>query len=192
MKLPALTRTLICAALLCPLVPVPATADIVRHCKGYVGLRILSGVDRNGRNFTVNVFRGSSIIQLSGRGTCRGSAWANDCRRNARDAVIHCARGLWNARWQKRVPMEVCESADNGRPPHAGITSWTLHRNDVKRALEHAACCTVIPDARLLNFAVYLSVQGDTRCSYSADLEPFYRADCTQLRGQGLCAKRTG
>lgn len=46
MKPPALARTVICAGLLCPVLSVPAHAEIVRHCKGCVGLRILSGTDR--------------------------------------------------------------------------------------------------------------------------------------------------
>lgn len=166
---------------------VPAYSDIVRHCSGWIGARILSGVDKNGKRFTMRVNRSLGVVQVNGRGTCRGKAWANDCRRNARGAIIHCGRGLWADRWNRRIPGHVCESADNSRPPHAGIQTWTKYPGDIKKALEHAACCRLIPKARQLNFAVYLSISGDTRCPHREDLERVYKADCRALRKQGLC-----
>jgi hypothetical protein len=175
-----------------------ARADIVRHCAGFIAASIKGGVNANGQPFVQGQSAATSAVNLNGRGTCRSTAYANDCRRRARDAIISCAVGIWAERWTRRVPTSVCESADNGRPPHAGVTRWgapgvpssvraTL-TNDVKRALEHTACCVLNPTARRLSFDVDLYVNGDARCPHIRDLigQP-YEANCRQLRNQGLC-----
>jgi hypothetical protein len=128
-----------------------AHADIIRHCTGTIFAKVVSGVNANGQGFIIGGSSFAPAVALKGRGGCPSSAFANDCRRRARDAIISCAVGIWAERWNRRVPPDKCESADNTRPPHAGVTRWgfpdisssvraTL-TNDVKRSLEHAACC---------------------------------------------------
>lgn len=194
MKLPAFLGALLCAAALVPAATPSANAAITRHCTGYIGPRLISGITKNGRRFTSSRTLGG--VALGGRGTCRGKAWANDCRRSARSALAACARELWRTRWSRRVPTNVCGSAGTSRPPHGYITSWGAQTSahgknklpgDVKRAMEHTACCVMVPDAREVNFAIYLAIHGDTGCSHNSTLEPIYKADCRALRAQGLC-----
>jgi hypothetical protein len=173
-------------------------ADIVRHCTATIFAKVVSGVNANGQAFVMGASSYTPAVSLNGRGGCPSTVYANDCRRRARDAIISCAVGIWAERWNRRVPPDKCESADNTRPPHAGVTAWgapgtpssvrTTLINDVKRSLEHAACCIRQPTARQLNFKVELRVTGDTRCSHARDLiGTHYEADCQQLRNQGLC-----
>jgi hypothetical protein len=160
---------------------------------------VVSGVNASGQPFIAG---GSSIVgavSLNGRGGCRSTAYANDCRRHARDAIISCAVGIWAERWNRRPPPDKCESANNNRPPHAGVTLWGVAgnlppsvraalTNDVKRSLEHAACCIIQPTARRLSFKVELRVAGGLRCDHIRDLiGQNYEANCRQLRNQGLC-----
>jgi hypothetical protein len=174
-----------------------ASADIIRHCDGAIFADVVSGVNANGQSF----FGGGIVgaVSLNGRGGCRNSAYANDCRRHARDAIISCATGIWAERWNRRAPPDKCESANNNRPPHAGVTRWGVAgnlpssvraalSNDVKRSLEHAACCVINPTARQLDFKVELRVAGGLRCDHRRDLiGASYEANCQQLRNQGLC-----
>jgi hypothetical protein len=175
-----------------------ANADIVRHCTGYVGATPLSGVNASGQPFVVGNKKSLTALVLKGRGTCRNALYANECRRNARDAIRSCAQGIWAERWNKKIPISVCETADNGRAPHAGVTAWGHDHisaaararitGDVKRALEYTACCVLQKTARQVNFSVYLAVHGDTGCGHDSLLVgQAYEANCAQLRSQGLC-----
>jgi hypothetical protein len=175
-----------------------ANADTVRHCTGYVGATPLSGVNANGQPFIVGQKKSLAALTLKGRGTCRNALYANECRRNARDAIRSCAQGIWAERWNKKIPISVCESADNNRPPHAGIISWgntetsasmrAKITGDIKQALEYTACCVLQPTARQVNFSVYLAVHGDTGCGHnSLLLGQAYEANCQNLKSQGLC-----
>lgn len=192
MKLPALLGTLLCAAVLIPASASTAQAEITRHCTGYIGPTIIAGIDSRGRQFTIGFQKSRAGVFLGGRGTCRGKAWANDCRRRARDAVIACARELWRTRRSRRVPTNACGSAYTSRPPHGYITQWgspprSVLRGNVKGAVQHAACCVLFPQARELTFSVYLSVVGDTRCNHYSTLESRSKANCHTLRAKGLC-----
>lgn len=173
-------------------------ADIVRHCDGMITAKVVGGVNANGQSFIMGSGSVAAAVTLNGRGGCRSSAYANDCRRHARDAIISCAVGIWAERWNRRVPLDKCESANNTRPPHAGVTGWRIPglsssvratlTNDVKRSLEHTACCSLHPTARQLSFKVELRVLGGTRCDHIRDLiGTNYEASCRQLRNQGLC-----
>lgn len=182
--------------------PGAANADIARHCTGYLGAQLLSGVDRNGKRWVRQGTKALAGVVFKGRGRCRNRLKANDCRRQARDLIVRCGRDLWAKRWSRSVPSS-CAGSSGGSRPYGRIVSWgsdgispvirTQLTNDVKRAVEHSACCVLRPRDRQVNFSVYLAVHGDTGCGHKSFVEKIYKADCRSLRAKGLCGqpKRT-
>lgn len=175
-----------------------ASSDVVRHCRAYISTPLTGGIAADGRPF---VAPGTSLVPaalLEGRGTCRGRAWGNDCRRAARNAIVNCARRTWERRWDRSPPSDACGSWHDVRPPHAGFAEWgpggtdpavqsTLN-GDIKTTIEYTMCCRRNPTARRLSFNVRLHVFGDSGCEHdSALLDGQYEADCEALRRQGLC-----
>ena len=177
------------------LVAPSASADIVRHCNGEILALPGSFVDENGdrhQPMHQNPWTGSkTVIKLKGRGKCKNRFQKNTCRRNARDAILSCGRAIWNERWSRIVPLEQCETADNGRPPHAGVTWWNtrIHRGDIKSSIEFEACCKMKPKAQSFNVSVFLRSSGDAGCEHGSTLVSTYENNCTRLRAQGLCER---
>lgn len=176
-----------------------ASSDVVRHCSAFINTPLTGGIGADGRPFVAPGTTTLVAARLEGRGTCRGRAWGNDCRRAARDAIINCARRTWETRWERNPPSDACGEWRDGRPPHAGFLQWgpagaippAVQANlngDIKTSMEYAMCCVHNPQARQVTFNVRLHVFGDERCAHdSALLDGAYEADCEALRRQGLC-----
>jgi len=176
--------------------PGAASADITRHCTGYMGAQLLNGVDKNGKYWAQSGTKALAGVVFKGRGRCKNKLKANDCRRQARDLIVKCGKDLWAGRWSKGLPAS-CVAVASGDRPYGGVVSWGADntpssiraqlKNDVKRAVEHSACCVLRPTDRQLNFAVYLSVHGDNGCKHKSYVASVYKADCRKLRAAGLC-----
>ncbi len=134
---------------------VPASAETFRGCKGYYM------VTNPGSGLGAEYFH-----TFDGRGRCRGKAWANDCRRMARDFIIDCFGDAWRMRWDQEV---LSGDARPGRClPRGpiGVRNYTLQ--DLKGAIERAACrLGVDTPARVL---VTGMVSGDKGCTTSVEI----------------------
>lgn len=176
--------------------PGAANADINRHCTGYMGAQLLGGVDKNGKSWGQSGTKALAGVVFEGRGRCKNKLKANDCRRQARDLIVKCGKDLWAKRWSKSVPPS-CAAAPSGSRPYARIKTWGSEgvwsavraklKNDVKRSVEHSACCVLRPTDRQVNFSVYLAVHGDKGCRHKSFVANTYKANCENLRAQGLC-----
>jgi hypothetical protein len=141
-----------------------------------------------------------TIARFEGRGSCRSRVYANDCRRAARGAIQYCVSELWRTRWDRVVPYACREAASGTRPFVAGLYNTSFGRGpgaqgvqDVKWAIERAACCQMFPSTRNVSVSVGASSSGDKGCQSSmpewADwqLESNYRVDCRTFRQRGYC-----
>ena len=113
------------AALIIALNSGPLIADTTRGCKATWEVRVGAAPPR-----TFGLF--------DSRGRCRGKAWANDCRRQARTFAQQC---FWD-HWARRNSPEIKSGAQ--KPPHylgrgdIGVRNYSV--TDVKQALEREAC----------------------------------------------------
>jgi hypothetical protein len=149
----------------------------------------------------------STLWQFEGRGSCRSRAYANDCRRAARDAIANCVRAAWRDRWSRRLPGECASGTESSNRPHVkGIMNTNFGRGagsqgdqDFKWAVERNACCFLNPAGGQVRVEVGADTSGDTGCSSPKSLQegPFdlpldlYDVDCARVRAQGYCAVRT-
>jgi hypothetical protein len=159
-----------------------------------------------GKFFVKAPYSGTVVIwTFEGRGTCRNSIHANDCRRAARSAIGYCVQEAWRARWQRTIPAACRETPGSSRPFVKGLAGTAFGRDrghgsqgdqDFKWEVERAACCRLNPLADQVTVSVSASAFGDTGCAAvgaeGSDwvLEPAYVADCRLARQRGFCARR--
>lgn len=195
------------AALLIPIVSVPAAADIYRGCTGVVDVTVVGGAGMDSSGSTTKL-----LDNFEGRGQCNNTAQANTCRVRAKDNVFRCANDLWAARWtligdpNDSHPDEGIPLSCQGRATGAkGLGPFRENPFgqffDIKHAIEHAACCELKPTASGLNLSIRVQSVGDKGCGNDRTpfggyreqrtLESNYVVDCQQFRDQGMCAVRT-
>lgn len=102
----------------------PAAADTTRGCKAV--WEVSSGQTK--REFG----------RFEARGSCRGKAWANDCRRAARGYAQSCFRSAWNSRWDKSIRRGEHLPPDCVGRGAIGVRDYP--RGDLKTTLERQAC----------------------------------------------------
>lgn len=104
--------------------PFEATADITRGCKAIWEVRAGSTARQFG--------------QFEARGRCKGKAWANDCRRNARGYAQECFRDAWATRWLPEYRSgQVTPSTCLAR---GAIRVRGYRVDDLKQEIERHAC----------------------------------------------------
>ena len=146
------------ALALCAAVSIPAAsfADITRGCAAIWKIKAGSIQKEFGR--------------FEARGRCRGKAWANDCRRNARGYAQECFRESWNRRWEedirsgKYIPSTCLARGD--------IRVKNFRVRDLKRDIELNACS--MPIARPFRVQVIGRTWGDKRCGGEIVLSSTY------------------
>jgi hypothetical protein len=156
------------AALLVPVVSVPAAADIYRGCVGLIEVTVvgLSGTDGSGATTMI-------LDDFEGRGQCNNTAQANTCRVRAKDNVFRCANDLWAARWtligdpndsnpDGGIPLS-CQDAP--RAPRAWVPSARTHSasssiSSTRSSTPHAAKCG---PRRALSTSVSASTRSGTQ-----------------------------
>lgn len=135
----------------------PLAADITRGCKAFWEVRAGTASRTFGK--------------FDSRGSCRGKAKANDCRRQARSFAQQCFRD----HWARRNSASIKSGAS--KPPHClgrrgniGVRNYSV--TDVKRALEQTACAMQFsPPFRV---RVIGRTSGDKRCAGEVPLTSTY------------------
>ena len=102
----------------------PALADVTRGCKAVWEIRS-GGATRQFGDFEA-------------RGRCRGTAWANDCRRAARGYAQSCFRSAWANRWNGPIRRGEALPPDCVGRGDIGVRGFP--RGDLKTTLERQAC----------------------------------------------------
>jgi hypothetical protein len=106
------------------------------------------------------------IAEIEGRGTCKNSAHANDCRRRARAAIDDCRNALWNGRQGDTLPA-ACRTLSAGRQGARVIYREVLsiaHSSRFIVRIEHVACCTLAPHSDSISVNIGGAVAGDKEC----------------------------
>ena len=82
--------------------------------------------------------------QFEARGSCRGKAYANNCRREARSFAQQCFQDAWANRWNDAIRSGQQEpSYCVGGRGNLGVFNDAVR--DVKQDIEHRACVLPIP-----------------------------------------------
>lgn len=169
-------------------------ADITRHCEASIAFHPIEVRTSTGiRTLAEGHGAGYAPVRIVGRGRCGGHQ-ANRCRDRAKDAMLKCAREIWDMRWTPAATNAKCAAnLDSSRPPNAAIKSWNApaSRGDIKRAMEQIACCEKHPNAVTVSGPVkihaYFNDNRRCRPSSAQVLSTVYVAKCRQLRRDGLC-----
>ena len=146
--------------------PVPLAADTTRGCKAVWEVRA-GAISR-------------TFGQFESRGRCRGKAWANDCRRQARSFAKNC---FWD-HWARRNNVSVKSGAH--KPPNCvgrggiGVRNYSVI--DVKQALERVACA--MPFSPPFTVVVIGRTFGGKRCQGEVFLTGTY-----EIR-DAMCGKK--
>lgn len=141
----------------------------------------------DGRINVIAQGRSSLVTIFQGRGSCRSRVYANDCRRAARGAIESCVFELWRTRWERRFPGACLPVSGTNRPFVTGLSLRWESGEDIKLAVERAACCDLGLSGRNVSVAVTARSDGDDRCAANWTLEPNYRVNCRRFRNDGLC-----
>lgn len=167
-----------------------ATADITRGCSGTVNVEILDG---NANNYVL-------IGKVEGKGSCKNSLQANECRRKARSEINHCYLDMWQNRQNNSIPPR-CRSLLSGssrsgaKLAYEGIMPISQPERLSARAAR-SVCCYKRPHANKLSLLFYGVVTGDQKCAkykvgnnkYQEDLNfGKYEMNCAGWRSQGIC-----
>jgi hypothetical protein len=154
-----------------------------REWRGCMGLIQISG---HGQHMTIH--------QFEGRGSCRSRAYANDCRRAARGAILYCLQDAWRVRWSFTIPGSCRPTPGSSRPFVDGLADTAFGNGpgaqgaqDFKYAVERASCCTLFRNRDQVTVAVSGASLGDTRCDGSVVLQTGYRVGCARFRNRGYC-----
>lgn len=160
--------------------PTGATATEIRSCSGTLAVS------------------STSIAKINGEGMCKNKVHANDCRVNARNAIVACAKALFNARGSNKLPT-ICKG---GRGAKTAVLQWNqiipkIKADDIADRVRWNKCCRT-PNNSNTNkqVAVKLTVDGDKGCGGSKVGSKHYRStfnigvisyNCQRQRQAGLC-----
>ncbi len=160
----------------------PASAETTRGCNASIQIRV---VESQGAVGARNVL----LERFSGRGRCRGRAWATDCRRDARSRINRCISHLWDLRWNPQMPVscDASRGSSVGMQNLGPLAPGPGNHWNIKRAIERASCCGANDGARMISARVTLRTTGDTGCSGEQVISRGYVSRCVELRRQGIC-----
>jgi len=185
----AVARFLFAIGLLLSFVPT-ASADITRSCKAVFSVA----------TFTPSLSK--TIGSISGQGSCKNKASANDCRAAARKEIDRCIAGMWRDR-QKNTIASECNTLVNGSSRAGAKLSWNgiLTISEPSRLTARMAynvCCQMRPDAGRIQARIIGQITGDKMCgekkvgndSDQAFIQlQNYDMDCNAWRAQGICSR---
>jgi hypothetical protein len=174
----------------------------VRHCDSRITAGFEFGYSNNDKLIVVpqsdieNIVQSSSgfvITHVKGRGECKWGYW-NNCRRNAKKAILLCARGLWATRWSFSLPPLVCNTRETSRPPNGWITRWfnaytrPRYVGDIKDTIAQGTCCYRNRYIKEMTLQIKINVFGGKRCQHSEIYSNHYFIDCVAARRRGVCS----
>ncbi|GHA17954.1 hypothetical protein GCM10008090_29600 [Arenicella chitinivorans] len=155
----------------------------------------------------INHLTHERMVLLSGKGSCRLGQENKKCRKNAANAALKCARAVWDKRWDTRVPDEQCGAGSNvsikvWAPDEPAYIQETLY-GDLKKTIEHEACCSLFPTAKSVEMIVGYHgskafspswTKGQERreeraqkaCARKELFTSSYQANCDQLKADGV------
>lgn len=161
--------------------PTGATAGIVRSCSG-----TLWGPVRD-------------IATINGEGTCKNKAHANDCRKQAQDAILACAKALYAARTSGTKVPAACKGGGGAK---SAVLHWDqvilgIRGNNLGDRVRWNTCCRGKPP-NTNQTKVFLSVAGDKGCGGTKTGKNTFQSDynigtiffdCQKQRQNGLCGQ---
>lgn len=135
--------------------PKAALSDITRGCNCEYRIKVTHADGRPVSRDEVKFGR------FTARGKCRGVAWANNCRRDARSYALGCTTAHWLSRWDRRRPAQ-CNNFGSVGPQDYGL-------EDLKANIEWHACFGgAAPGfSRDVTLQVRSVSWGDKRCAGS-------------------------
>jgi hypothetical protein len=154
----------------------PLFADILRGCSAAF--------------YVVNP-NGMKLASIEGRGSCKNTARANDCRVRARKQVDACLAGMWRDRQKNAIAPECRTLTSSGR--EGAKLSWEgilriAEPNRLSARMAYATCCRLRPNSTRLSAETAATFSGDKGCgSGSNKYYPAYSMDCDTWRSRGLC-----
>ncbi|WP_428410499.1 hypothetical protein [Hyphococcus sp.] len=189
------------------LVTSQASAEIHRGCSGWIESYSVAWVNKKGDHVkwgNGSPPPGELVAAIEGRGFCRGKSQADECRKDAKNAVVACGRWIWEHRWSATMAERIggCVTAFSGSRAQGKIDDWARSDQpdvnlygDIKRTVEYNSCCVQRPHAQDVWSTVSLRVSStnsevwnpQASCAYSTDFSEDYHSDCTALRAEGLC-----
>jgi len=184
-----------------------ANADIHRGCSGGIYSASVAWVNKKGDHIKLgnaSTPPAEMVVQLEGRGFCEGRAQADECRKDAKNAIVACGRWIWEHRWSSTMAERIggCVTAFSGSRAQSKINEWARSDQpdvnlygDIKRSVEYNSCCVQRPHAQDVWSSVRLNVTSTNSsswnpqisCAYSTEFSKDYHSDCTALRAEGLC-----
>jgi hypothetical protein len=160
--------------------PTGATATETRSCSGTLAA-------------------GTSIAKINGEGTCKNKAHANDCRANARNAIVACAKALYADRGSDAKLPAACLG---GRGAKTAVLQWNqvilgIRGDNIADRVRWNECCRTQNNSNAdKSVEVKLTVVGDKGCGGTKTGSKTYRSsvdvgpiffNCQKQRQKGLC-----
>jgi hypothetical protein len=182
----------------------PAWADVSRTCEA--SLWVHEGSKPfNGSSGGNNAVQFGNIV---GKAYCRNKRHANDCRRDAKSAIISCTGDLKKELWPdkaERGPPLSCRKYSGGRPSAHLVYDGIYPHPDSQQFLHrvvHTACCRLRPQAGKIYVDIIArhwgkdkcakhkipKVQDDDRYSEDRTIHKSLELYCPGWRAKGVCS----
>jgi hypothetical protein len=144
---------------------------------------------------------------IVGKAYCKNKHRANDCRRDAKEAIVSCLGDLKKELWPdkaERGPPLSCRKSSGGRPSAHLVYDGIYPHPDAQQFLHrvvHSACCRLRPQAGKIYVDIIARHWGKDKCAkhklsgaqdpdrYSEDRTIYKRLElyCPGWRAKGVC-----
>ena len=169
-----------------------SAADITRGCTASVNVVVIAP----------GPMSWDDLGAIEGRGSCKNTLQANDCRARARSALDACRKDMWANRQTNAIPYSctslVANSSRAGaKLTYAGIAAIAEPNRLMARAAR-SACCKLRPNSDKISIQIEGAIVGDKKCAankvgndrYQEEYAfPRYEMSCKAWRDQGICGK---